>query len=129
MIRSLSLRSRCAAASKRASAEPAAAPVDRVLPVLERELVERDPVERELLRVERPRLLVLLEPEDFADEEREDVARVRRALLPEPDVPEPPLLACGMLSPSDGLGHCVDPTVEGASVEALSDTRRICANS
>jgi hypothetical protein len=99
MIRSLSLRSRFAAASRRASAEPRPALVDRDLLVLD----------RVPLLVERERLVALeredcddVERDDLPDVERDDLPdddRVRREPAPEPDLPEPPLLACGMLPP------------------------------
>lgn len=111
MIRSLSLRSRWATASTRASAAELALALRRRAVVLaelvdrpERALVER--VERELLErplVERP---VLLERE-LVDLERELVderpvlldLEVPLPLRPPPPLerdPEPPLLACGI---------------------------------
>jgi hypothetical protein len=102
MMRSLSFRSRWAAASKRASAEPRVVRVERDLLVLE----------RVPLFDERARLLVALEPDDRVDVERDDFAddeRARREPVPEPDLPEPPLLACGMLPPSSVTGRLPAP--------------------
>jgi hypothetical protein len=92
MIRSFSLRRRCAAASKLASAVPPAVRVERDLLVLVR-VPAFD---------ERARLLVLLERDRLVLPEREDLvddARARREPVPDPDLLEPPLLACGMVPP------------------------------
>src|SRR5437588_9174704 len=108
MIRSFSCRSRWAAASKRASAEPRAAPADR----------DRPAPERAALFVARERLLVAPERVDFAEDERVDPDRLvpervdpdrvdddrARPPVPELDLPEPPLLACGLLPPSRVTG-------------------------
>jgi hypothetical protein len=103
MIRSLSLRSRWAAASRRASADPAFARVERELPVVDR---ERPPVARvRVLPLARLLLaLARLLPADLRvppEPERLDfvlLARVLREPLLELDLLDPPLLACGMAS-------------------------------
>jgi hypothetical protein len=127
MIRSLSLRTRCAAASKRASDDPAAGREERA------RLAVPD---RLLLLVDRPRLPLALDRLPLAVD-REDFAvllRARRVAplepdpeldlpeldlleldLPEPplldpDPPEPPLLACGMLPPWIDWANCLHPT-------------------
>src|SRR4051812_15134840 len=106
MIRSLSLRSRWAAASTRASAAPAA-PVARLRAALLVERVDRAPLEDRALLVEERALLA--EERPLPDErpvlldfpvllDRELVVRRR----PEPPLeldPDPPLLACGMFPP------------------------------
>src|SRR5437868_2218305 len=98
MIRSFSLRSRCAAASTRASAGEALA---RLVEALARLVLRRAVVLRLVpLLVERARVdrLALVErlPEDLA---RDDAARPEpvepdRRLEPEREPREPPLLAC-----------------------------------
>jgi hypothetical protein len=101
MIRSLSLRRRCAAASRRASAAGAAVRVDRDLLAVVREplLDER----ARLALLERARLLALAErPPPLALPERVDFVDDDRGLrepVPDPDLLEPPLLACGMVPP------------------------------
>jgi hypothetical protein len=105
MIRSLSLRSRCAAASSRASGVPALGlAVERLALVVLRlaRLVD------ELARVDRlplaafplaafPLDALARVPPVFAREEPDRLEPVARDLEPEPR--EPPLLACGMSPP------------------------------
>jgi hypothetical protein len=95
MIRSLSLRRRCAAASKLASAasEAVRADRDRLVLVLPPAFDERA---RLLVLLERDRLLAPLDRGDSVDDDR-----ARREPAPEPDLLEPPLLACGMVPPCD----------------------------
>jgi hypothetical protein len=125
------LRSRCAAASTRASADPAAGREDRARLL---------PLDRLEPLVDRLRLLLVLERGDFAE-----LLRARRVppleldllaldlleldlleldlpepdlleldlpepLLLEPELLEPPLLACGMLPPWINGLTCVHPT-------------------
>jgi len=99
MIRSLSLRRRCAAASKLASAAPPAVRVDRDRLVLVRVPAFGERA-RPLVLLERDRL-VLPEREDLVPEPEDLVvdARARREPVPDPDLLEPPLLACGMVPP------------------------------
>jgi hypothetical protein len=128
MIRSLSLRSRLAAASTRASADPALARVDREAPPLEDRLpVARArllPLARLLLLARLPLARVLLA--DFVV-----LARVLRDPLLEPVLFDPPLLACGMLPPSYELGDLRAPYLATAPrcAERLRGTRRIWVSS
>src|SRR5579859_1166866 len=105
MIRSLSLRTRCAAASTRASVAPVARlRVVRALPradvvfravepdfvlrlAAERAVVPAAPERPELDRLDPALLALLREP-------------AHRVLRDPPDLEPPPLLACGMLPPS-----------------------------
>jgi hypothetical protein len=109
MIRSLSLRSRFAAASARASAEPAFVPADRGRLLEDRVPVARvrlPPLARLLLArllLARP-LLARPLPADLAVPER-----VLRDPLLEPVLLDPPLLACGMLPPWYELGDLRAP--------------------
>jgi hypothetical protein len=104
MIRSLSLRSRLAAASTRASAAPVLARVDRELPLEDRLPVARArvlPLARLLLArvlLARPLLADLVV-----------LARVLRDPLLEPVLFDPPLLACGMLPPWYEIGDLRAP--------------------
>jgi hypothetical protein len=107
MMRSFSLRSRCAAASTRASAEPAAgrvvrarpSAVDRARPVAARERLAVAEVRPEDARVDFP------PPEPLpADRALRDplAPRVLRDPLLELDLLDPPLLDCGMVPPRVG---------------------------
>src|SRR5438270_13376943 len=95
MIRSLSLRRRCAAASKLASAAPPAVRVDRDLLVLVR-VPAFDERARPLVLLERDRLALperedlVPEPEDLVDD-----ARARREPVRDPELLDAPVLGCG----------------------------------
>jgi hypothetical protein len=121
MIRSLSLRSRCAAASSRASPPPVRVERAPPLPLVD---LERLAVLRERLPLALARLL---EPErlDFAVLARLPLARVLRCPLLAPvlrdpllelDLLDPPLLDCGMVAPSNRLAGWVHPTFKRDTV-------------
>src|SRR5437588_10501047 len=120
MIRSFSLRSRLAAASRRASAGEALARL-----VVRRAVVLR--LARLLVEPARlDRLVLALRPlEDFALDDADRLEPVVRRLDPEREPREPPLLAWGITPPGEkALKNRVHPTflrtISGLCLDSVS---------